>query len=204
MTTYLLIRHGNTDVIGKTLVGRMRGIHLNEEGRAQAEALAERLSGEPIQAICSSPLERTRETAEPLAKRLKLDILICEGITEVDYGDWAGFEVRDLGDDPLWRQYNTFRSGARIPGGELMVEIQMRMVTEVNRLRALFPESVLAVFSHGDPIKALICHYAGIPLDFLTRLTISPASVSILTLNDYGPQIHCINATGDLSGFLHG
>lgn len=204
MTTYLLIRHGNTDVIGKTLVGRMRGIHLNEEGRAQAEALAERLSGEPIQAICSSPLERTRETAEPLAKRLKLDIRICEGITEVDYGDWAGCEVRDLSDDPLWRQYNTFRSGARIPGGELMVEIQMRMVTEINRLRALFPESVLAVFSHGDPIKSLICHYAGIPLDFLTRLTISPASVSILTLNDYGPQIHCINATGDLSGFLRG
>ncbi len=201
MAVFLLIRHGHNDVVGRTLAGRKSGIHLNATGKDQAEKLVERLSEVPIQAIFSSPMERTRETAEPLARNLGLEIGIMEDITEIDFGEWAGRSFEDLENDPEWRHFNTFRSGTRIPGGELMVEVQNRMVTSIEKLRKEFPDKVIALFSHGDPIKTVIGHYAGIPLDFALRLHISLASVSVVAVHDYGPRIFCINNTGNFPFF---
>jgi broad specificity phosphatase PhoE len=96
MTTFFLIRHGNNDFVGKTLVGRTSGVHLNEEGRRQAENLARRLAGEPIRRIYSSPLERATETAAPLAKQLGLKVQISEAITEIEFGDWTNQHIADL------------------------------------------------------------------------------------------------------------
>jgi len=201
VAVFLLIRHGHNDVVGRTLAGRKSGIHLNATGKDQAEKLVERLSEVPIQAIFSSPMERTRETAEPLARNLGLEIGIMEDITEIDFGEWAGRSFEDLENDPEWRHFNTFRSGTRIPGGELMVEVQNRMVTSIEKLRKEFPDKVIALFSHGDPIKTVIGHYAGIPLDFALRLHISLASVSVVAVHDYGPRIFCINNTGNFPFF---
>ena len=202
MSVFLLIRHGSNPSIGNFIPGRMPGVHLNKEGKAQAEALAERLGRLSIDAIYSSPLERTVETARPLTGRLGLEIQIREEFAEIDIGDWAGEGFKRLTDDPLWRQYNTFRTGTRPPNGELMVEVQQRMVCEIERLRKEYPESLLAVFSHADPIKTVIAHYAGIPLDFFLRLEISLTSVSAVSINDFGPKILCMNCPGELPPFL--
>ncbi len=122
---------------------------------------------------------------------------IREGLHEVDFGDWAGMSFEELGEIPRWRQFNTFRSGTRIPGGELMVEVQARMVAEIEAMRREFPKSILALFSHGDPIKTAIAHYAGFPLDLMLRFEIGLASVSILDIRDSGPRLLCLNHTGD-------
>jgi probable phosphoglycerate mutase len=191
----LLIRHASTDTAGRNLTGWLPGVHLNPEGRAQAERLAGRLANAGIRAIYASPLERTRETAEPLARRLGLAVETCEQLGEIHCGDWTGRDIEDLKSDPLWNRFNSSRSSTRIPGGELMLETQARMVTALERMRQRHSDEAIAVISHGDPIRATVAHYAGVPLDFLPRLEVYPASVSVLGLHDWGAQILRLNDT---------
>jgi probable phosphoglycerate mutase len=198
MAIFFLIRHGMTDMVPKTAAGRMKGVHLNSTGREQVSQLTERLSGVSLDRLCSSPLERTLETAEPIAGRLGLDVQILEGLTEIDCGAWTGRDFEDLKSDPLWHSFNNFRSITRIPRGELILNVQSRMVAELEELREELPHGNIGIVSHGDPIKAAICYYSGLPLDFMLRLEISPASVSILQVSPYGPRILCINSTGEL------
>ena len=90
MTIIYLIRHAENDYLGKRLAGWLPGVHLNERGAAQAEALAERLSGIRFLAIYASPLERTMETAIPIAQRLGLQVIPRPALGEVHYGRWQG------------------------------------------------------------------------------------------------------------------
>lgn len=198
MTTFLLIRHATTDAVGKSLAGRKPGVRLNAKGRTQAEVLAARLTEAPIASIYSSPLERARETAEPLARQLNLEVQICNGLNEIHFGEWTGRKLEELAPVPEWQRFNCFRSGTRIPGGELMLEAQARVITELERLREKHPGEVIAVITHGDLIKAAIAHYAGVHLDLFQRIEIDPASVSIVVLSDYGPRILRLNDTGAL------
>jgi probable phosphoglycerate mutase len=158
VTTFLLIRHGANDFIGHTLVGRRPGVHLNAEGRAQAESLVPRLAGMPIRALYSSPLERAQETAAPLAERLGLPVQTLNDIIEIDPGDWAGRTIDELRDDPVWDAYNAYRCGNRCPNGELVIELQARVVTALERLRHEHDGEVVALFSHADPIKAAVMY----------------------------------------------
>ena len=202
MSVFMLIRHASNPTVGRRLAGRMSGVRLDEVGRAQAEELAERLSSVPIAAIYSSPLERCVETATPLAGRLGLEVRTSEKLLEVEVGDWTGLEFKQVAEDPLWRRYTTHRSGTRPPNGELMVEVQERMVTLVDELRKQYPDGIVALVSHGDPIKTVLAYYAGMPLDFLVRLEISLASVSMVSLRDRGPRILCTNSLGPIPDFL--
>ena len=193
MATFYLIRHGNNDYLGKGIAGRLPNVHLNEKGRAEAQELAEALAGKPIHRIISSPLERATETAEPLARKLGLKIEISEAFHEVDFGDWNGAMLKDLESKPFWQNYNSLRSMTRIPNGELIAEVQERFVTKLEELRLGGPQSTIAIFSHGDPIRAALCYYMGIALDFLQRFEISPATYSVLRLDDSGPQVLHMN-----------
>lgn len=199
MAKFLLIRHGNTDMVDKVLAGRMPGVRLNEEGIAQAAAVAERLSSLPLSGIFSSPLERTIETARPIALKHSLEIEIRSGLNEVETGEWTGMRMADLDSRTRWQLFNSFRTGTRIPGGETILEVQKRMVEEIETLRGNFPEGVIAVVSHGDPIKTVIAYYAGIPLDFWGRITIGTGSVSVLQIEDWGASVLCLNHTGQIS-----
>lgn len=113
MTRFLLIRHGMTDLVDKAVSGWTPGVHLNDEGRAQAAKLAERLAGAEVKAIYSSPLERARETAEPISRRFGLEVQIVEEVGEIVLGEWTGRELSDLNNEPLWRRFNSLRSLTR-------------------------------------------------------------------------------------------
>lgn len=195
MALFLLIRHGETDWVGNRLPGRLPDVHLNRQGRNQAARLPARLSNLSIDLICSSPLERARETASPLAEERQLEPRICEPLTEIDYGEWTGRAIEDLLDSGLWKSYHNFRGGTRIPGGELMLEVQSRVVTELLRIHQELPQGTVAVFSHGDPIKMALAHFAGIEVESSQRLSITPASVSPVAVNAYGAQILAVNLT---------
>ena len=201
MSTFLLIRHGSNDSMGRFLAGRTQGIHLNHEGRVQAQQLVERLSLIPVERILSSPMERCRETAAPLSEKTGLEVAVSEDFTEVDFGQWAGQKMEDLRTTPAWRSFRANRGRVQIPGGELMLQVQQRMVGEVERLRQRFPDSVTALFSHGDPIRTVLAHYLGIPLDLMNRLEIKPASVSVLEVSEAGPRLIVLNDTGRLVHF---
>ncbi len=189
MAVFLLIRHGSHDLIGRSITGRRAGVHLNAEGLRQAEALAERLAPLSPAALYCSPMERTRETAEPLARVAGLEVQVREGLNEVDFGHWSGLSMEELAKLPRWGVFNRFRSGTRIPGGEMMAEVQGRMVAEVEKMHADHPRGVVVVVSHGDPIKTVLAHYLGFPLDHLKRLEIALASVSALELKGEGARL---------------
>ncbi len=199
MTQILLIRHGINDMVGqKKLAGWLPNVHLNEEGRAQAEAMAERLRDVPISTIYCSPLERTVETAEPLARIKGLDVQIREGLGEVRYGDWTGQPLEELSKHELWRVVQMYPSGMRFPGGDSMREMQARIVNELDMIAADHPREIVAVVSHADLIKAALAHYLGVHFDLFQRISVDPASVSVLHLTRFGPHVIRINDNGPL------
>ena len=180
MSTFYLIRHGATDAVGHVLTGRIRGIHLNERGRRQAGELPRRFTNVPISAIYASPMERTQETAAPLAASLGLPVQLAEEITEVDYGEWTGRAVQDLLQDAGWQRFNSFRSSTPIPGGESALQIQARVIGFLTAVHRASPQEHIAIVSHGDPIKTAVLHYLGLHLDMFFRFAIDPASVTVV------------------------
>jgi broad specificity phosphatase PhoE len=195
MTKFLLIRHATTDAVGKFLSGRLPGVHLNATGIAQADRLANRLAEYNISEVYSSPLERAVETTRPITERLNRRCILEEAFIELDFGKWTNLSFQELEGDPQFARFNTFRSNADIPGGEMMLEAQVRMVRGLEKLAAKHPEQTIAVISHSDMIKAAIAHFTGTHLDLMQRFEISPASLSIIDVYDDTARILLLNST---------
>jgi probable phosphomutase (TIGR03848 family) len=195
MPIFLLIRHGETDYNKKMrIAGRLPGVHLNDKGRQQAQALSDRLAGLPIKALYSSPLERTMETAKPLALALKLDIIPTPGLLETDCGEWAGQSVRKLRRLKIWQSVQQRPSLFHFPGGEWIGECQHRMVGVIESLHLKHAsQDLLACFSHADPIKQVLAYYLGLPLDNFQRLSIDPGSITALQVSDGGSRLIVMN-----------
>jgi probable phosphoglycerate mutase len=197
VTTFLLIRHALCDPVGKRIAGRAPGIHLNEDGRGQAAALATRLRTLPVAAIWSSPLERAVETAQPFASILGLPIVQDQRLNEVDFGDWTGRTLAELEGTPAWHDFNERRSSTRIPNGEIMDEVVRRslaLLVEARRTPAL-AGGLVALVSHGDVLRSLIAHCIGMDLNAMHRIEIEPASVSILKSEDRNWRLLLLNST---------
>jgi probable phosphoglycerate mutase len=190
----LLLRHGINDYV-KThrLAGCTPGVNLNDEGTAQAAALAERLASLPIAAMYSSPLERARETAAPVAARHGLAVQLLDGVKETDCGAWTGQLLDDLSKLDLWRQVQGCPSLFRFPGGESFAEIQARVVAALDFVRLAHPGQTVAIFSHADPIKLAVAFYTGMPLDQFQRLEVSPASITELEFAPLRPRLVRLN-----------
>lgn len=199
-TTVLLVRHGLTATTGQVLPGRAPDLHLSDTGLAQAETAAERLSEwrpRPV-ALYVSPLERTRETAAPIATRLALRAKADRGLLECDFGTWTGQKLATLRKKPQWRQVQHAPSTFRFPEGESFAEMQLRMWSTLERLAAAHRRRTIVVVSHADPIKAALTYAQGVPLDLFQRTVISPCSVSALMIGDGTPIVLSVNNTASL------
>ncbi|MFM8861788.1 MAG: MSMEG_4193 family putative phosphomutase [Acidimicrobiia bacterium] len=199
-TLVLLVRHGRTPTTGTTLPGRARGLHLAPEGVAQAEDAARRIvaTGRRISAVYASPLERTRETAKPIAAATGQKVRIDRGLLECDFGDWTGRRLTDLMKKPEWTTVQRHPSGFRFPNGESFMEMQTRIVETIDELVAAHPGETIVAVSHADPIKAFVAHALGTHLDLFQRIVISPCSVTAVLRSPSGPAVLTVNATGDL------
>jgi broad specificity phosphatase PhoE len=196
MTTFFLIRHASCAGLGQTLWGRTPGVCLNEQGRLQAQRLAERLEGIKFDAIYSSPLERALETAEAIARRMKLEVRKSDALNEINFGEWSGKTFEQLHGDERWRVFNKCRSTASVPAGESFLEVQNRVVKEIERLSHV--GGCVAIISHADVIKAALGYFAATPIDLLQRFEISPCSVSVIELNEGNVKLLTINNRDDL------
>jgi probable phosphomutase (TIGR03848 family) len=199
MTTLLLVRHGHTDAAGKRLTGRAPGVHLNELGRRQAERLVERLEGVRIDAIVSSPLERCRETAAPLAKARGRAVDVGRAWIEVGYGEWTGRSISQLRRTKLWRRVMFAPSNVRFPGGESLLEVQGRAVDATLDIAARHARGTVVVVSHADVIRLLVAHVAGMHADHLQRLSIDTASITAVSISDGFPRLLTVNDSDDLA-----
>jgi probable phosphoglycerate mutase len=192
-TTIFFLRHGSHDRLEHVLCGRMPGVTLSQRGREEARAAGVRLAGESLAALYASPMTRTRETAELAAEALGLPVRIADELMEIDYGEWTGATFEALKSDPRWRAWNAARGVSRAPGGESLLEVQARVRSFVDRARLAHPDQRIAAVSHGDPIKSILAHATGMPLDNLGRLEISPASLSVLEAGDWGMRVFSVN-----------
>ncbi len=174
-------------------------MHLSDVGQGQAAAVAERLDAiKKIDAIYASPLERARETAQPLAKRRKQRITIERGLLECDFGDWTGHTLKDLSKKPEWQTVQRYPSGFRFPNGESFTEMQTRIVSALSVLRDRHPGGVVVAVSHADPIKAAVADALGTHLDLFQRISISTCSVTAISYGAMGPHVLTVNDTGAL------
>jgi len=200
MTRLLLIRHGANDAQkNDILTGWTPGVHLNQMGRAQAQALAQRLASVEIAAVYASPLERTMETAEAIAAPHGLPVMVREDLGEVRIGRWTGQPLEKLRKRRLWRKVQFVPSMMRFPGGESFQEMQTRAVAELEYLCTEHPKQTVAVVSHSDVIKAAVAYTIGLHLDLFQRLVIAPASLTVLELGGLMPYLLCLNDINHLS-----
>jgi probable phosphoglycerate mutase len=203
MALLFLIRHGLTDQTGKRLYGWTPGVHLSDRGRAQAEDLAERMAPVHVAAVYSSPLERCRETAAPLASAAGQRVLIRRDQGEVDYGDWTGRPLAQLARTKLWRSVQRSPSQVTFPNGESFLRVQERALRVVHDIARDHPRGSVAVVSHGDVVRLLISHLSGAHLDEFQRIVIDTGSVSVVATGREGgtPRILRVNDTGSLEAF---
>jgi len=195
MTILLLIRHAENDYV-KTgrLAGRLAGIHLNETGRQQARAVADKLTGAPVKAVYSSPLERAIETATPIAEALNLEVTLRPNLVEMDFGEWQNKKLKGLSRLKAWKVVQGAPARMRFPQGESFAEAQHRICQELDLLaRQHDPKDMIICVSHSDPIKLAVAYYLGLPLDLFQRLTVSPASITALAIGEMGSQLLALN-----------
>ena len=198
-TTILLVRHGVTSTTGKVLPGRAPGLHLSDTGVAQAQAVAQRIAPLKPAAIYASPLERTRETAAPIAAAMKKKLQLNKGLLECEFGEWTGKSLTTLSRKAEWSQVQNAPSTFRFPGGESFTEMQLRMWTTLETLAAKHRGKTIVAVSHADPIKAAVTYAQGVPLDLFQRTVISPCSVTALVIGSGRPMVLCVNSLGTLS-----
>ncbi len=198
-TLALFVRHGRTPTTGKILPGQARGLHLSDEGNAQAQEAAERLAVLEVDAVYASPLERARETAAPIGKRLGVKVRADRGLADCDFGEWTGAELKALAKLPAWGAVQHHPSGFRFPGGESFLEMYSRVLGAVERLRAGHTGGTVVFVSHADPIKAAVAHAAGAHLDQFQRFVISPCSVTAIAYGEAASSVLTVNSMGDLS-----
>jgi probable phosphoglycerate mutase len=199
-TVVLLVRHGTTSTTGKVLPGRAPGLHLAETGQAQARRAADRialLGPDRIAAVYASPLERTRETAAPIARAAGRRVRKNPGLMECDFGDWTGRRLTALRKVSAWSQVQRHPSGFRFPGGESFAEMQQRIVGALQDLATNHAGETVVAVSHADPIKAAVAWAGGTHLDLFQRFVISPCSITALVIAESGPTVLAVNSTGD-------
>jgi probable phosphomutase (TIGR03848 family) len=197
-TLVLLVRHGQTPTTGASLPGRAPNLHLADKGIAQAESAAKRIAGlGSVAAVYASPMERTRETAAPIARARKLRVRQAKGLIECDFGEWTGQQLGKLRKLPEWRTVQRYPSGFRFPGGESFGEMQSRSVDAVHDLVLAHPGETIVAVSHADVIKAVVAAATGTHLDLFQRIVVSPCSITAILYTTEGPVVLTVNSTGD-------
>ena len=193
MTTLFLVRHAVTSHTGHKLTGWMEGVALSVEGERQAEIAADGLAHVEFEAIYSSPIERTMQTARAIASRHGATVKTRKGLGEVQYGAWTNRSLKSLVKTKLWQQVQRFPSAARFPDGESLREVQSRAIAEIERIVADHPKGKVCLVSHGDVIKLVAAHYLGVHIDLFQRIVIGPASVSVISVTSHGPYVLALN-----------
>ncbi|MGH9619177.1 MAG: histidine phosphatase family protein [Bryobacteraceae bacterium] len=194
MIRILLMRHGNVDVMGRVVYGRMPGVHLNEEGKRQAEAAARAIRERyRLNQVVSSPLERALETAKIVAEPQNLDVITEAAFNELDVGEWMGKTMEELRNTEEWKRYNRVRSLHAPSGGDSLLNVPRRSWGALDRICRTPTEGTVAVVTHGDVIRSLLLLFLGAPLDHILRLEVAPGSVSEVIFREGEPLIRVVN-----------
>ena len=183
------------------LTGWLPGVGLDERGREQAKALADRLAPVPLAAIVTSPLDRCQQTVEAIAAARggEPSVVTEDRLGECRYGDWTGKSLKELEKDPLWPVVQAHPSAVTFPGsaGESMLDMQHRAVTAVREWNAkLGTDATYVICSHGDVIKAIVADSLGLHLDQCQRIVADPCSLTVIRYTKMRPFLIRLNDVG--------
>jgi probable phosphomutase (TIGR03848 family) len=199
-THICFVRHGTTPTTGKVLPGRAPGLHLSDEGRQEAREVAERLAAlGTVRALYSSPIERTRETAEEIGARLGLAPTLDDALLDCDCGDWTGMSLAALRKTTEWKGVSQNPSSFRFPRGESFRELEYRVGEAIERLAEKHSGEVIVVVSHADPIKVAVARALGAPLDLFDRAAVRPCSATVIAYGPGAPCVLTVNTFGPLA-----
>ena len=208
-TLIIFVRHGRTPTTGTKLPGRAPNLHLSDEGKSQAEMIAKEIEkssssflGAKVSAVYASPMERTQETAKPIAKTLNLRVRTLQGLNECDFGDWTGRRLRDLSKLKSWSTIQKQPSNFRFPNGESFTEMQNRMLKTVDKILERHSGETVVCVSHADPIKSILASAVGTPLDLFQRILVGPCSASMVLYTKERPLVLTLNSNGNFNGSL--
>ncbi|MDQ1368398.1 MAG: hypothetical protein QOF20_751, partial [Acidimicrobiaceae bacterium] len=151
-----------------------------------------------VAAVYASPLERARETAAPIGKRLGRKVAIEKGLIEMDFGEWTGAELKALRKLPEWNAVQRYPSGFQFPGGEAFSAMRARIAATVAMLCLRHPGEAIVAVSHADVIKAAVSDALGTHLDLFQRIVVSTCSVTAISYSPTGPVVLAVNSTGGL------
>lgn len=199
MATVILARHGRTAANASgVLAGRAPGVGLDHLGMRQAEHAGRRVEGMKLVKVLSSPIQRCQETARIICPGLQPEV--DGGFDECDYGDWTGSSLKDLAREDLWRTVQIHPSRAQFPNGESIAQMAARAVSAIRRIDASVTsefgaDAVWLVVSHGDVIKAILNDALGAHLDAFQRITVAPASLSVITYAAERPYVLTMNSS---------
>ena len=208
-TLIIFVRHGRTPTTGTKLPGRAPNLHLSDEGKSQAEMIAKEIKkssssflGTKVSAVYASPMERTQETAKPIAKTLNLRVRTLQGLNECDFGVWTGRRLRYLSKLKSWSTIQKQPSSFRFPNGESFTEMQNRMLKTVDKILERHSGETVVCVSHADPIKAILASAVGTPLDLFQRILVGPCSASVVLYTKERPLVLTLNSNGNFNGSL--
>ncbi len=187
MTTVILVRHGETEWNRKRRIqGGGSNTKLNENGRKQAECIAQRLKGERIEAIYSSPLDRAMETARPIAEKCGLEVNIEPSLREIEAGELEGVLLSELGERFSQVLTAAVRGDTlpKIPGGESLDEIRKRAWKAILAIMDKHPDGTVAVVTHYFVILAVVCSVLDTPIIRIGRFRLGTASLTVIERKD--------------------
>lgn len=199
-TDILLIRHGESEAVRPDvpfpLVDGLGDPELHPDGRAQAEAVAERLADEDIAAIYVTTLRRTAQTAAPLARRVGLTPIVESDLREVHLGEWEGgvYRSRVAAGDPLLAEVLRRQRWDVIPGAERAEAFEARVRAALDRVAAAHPDQVVAVFTHGGVIGEALAQTAS-----SARLAFSASDNASISQVIIGPGLRAVRRFNDTS-----
>jgi len=197
----LLVRHGDTDFNRQRRFMGYTAIPLSPPGVKQVQQLCDNLTASPIQAVFTSDLRRTRQTAEILTAGRNLEITLCPELREVNYGLCEGLSFGEISEKypEVAARCIDFSLALDFPGGENFRGFIRRARGFTKRLKPLPPEATVLIVSHNGPLKVLICHYLGLPLRHWQRLHLDTASLSIIYVNAGGAVLTRLNDVSHLN-----
>jgi broad specificity phosphatase PhoE len=194
-----LVRHGRTDANASGLLLGRLDPPLDPVGQEQAAAVAgalaqpNRLGSEPTWRVVTSPLQRTRQTAEIIAVRLGVPVEVDERWIELDYGELDGMPLSDVPAE-LWSAWRR-DPGFEPPGGESLRTLRARVSAALAALADHCRDGGVVVVSHVSPIKAAVAWALGVGDEVTWRLFVSPGSISTVAIGPQGPVLRGFNVT---------
>jgi broad specificity phosphatase PhoE len=190
---FILVRHATCEHMDDTLLGRTVDSPLDSRGMREAEAMARSFDPQDELLIVASPRRRAQQTAAAIAARTSAEIVTSYDVDELDFGHWSGRTFLQLADDPSWRRWNEHRGLASTPSGESIANVQARVLRHLHSLQDAFPGRPIVIVTHAEVIRSVILHWLEAPIDGYGRLVISPASLTRVSVGDWGVRIDGIN-----------